>query len=178
MFLKRSPVSYRVKKSRVGKKLKNHTRLFFVLGTVLLALILTVVWGLIWGEKAQASAEKRAEARLQEQALAAAIPDWLPDQPDPVRASYLGRITTLDAASAAIAALTEDGADALSEAVDNIGCGDDLFLENIAFMRKNCCDTCACLPLFKGYMTDLDALYICDGVARALFHSADVDVVF
>ena len=114
MFLKRSPVSYRVKKSRVGKKLKNHTRLFFVLGAVLLALILTVIWGLVWGEKAQASAEKRAEARLQEQALAEAIPDWLPDQPDPVRASYLGKLTTLDAASAAIAALTENGATALS----------------------------------------------------------------
>lgn len=111
---RRSAVSYRVKKSRVGKRLKNHTRLLFVLGGVLLMLILTVVWGLIWGEQAQKSALARAEARLQEQALADAIPDWLPTHPAPMQASYLGKITTLADATAAAATLAEGGAAALS----------------------------------------------------------------
>jgi hypothetical protein len=111
---RRSSVSYRVKKSRVGKKLKSHTRLLFVIGGVLIAMILTVIWGLIWGEKAQKSALARTEAKLQEQALAAAIPDWLPTQPDPIRASYLGKITTLADATAAAATLAEGGATALS----------------------------------------------------------------
>jgi hypothetical protein len=94
--------------------LKNHTRLFLVLGSVLAVLILTVVWGLIWGEQAQASAQARAEARLREQALAEEIPDWLPDQPAPIRASYLGKLTTLDDATAAATTLAEGGATALS----------------------------------------------------------------
>lgn len=114
MFLKQSPVSYRVKKSRVGKKLKNHTRLFFVVGAVLLAAILTVIWGTVWGEKAQESAQRRAERRAEELALTSNIPDWLPVQPDPIRASYLGKLTTLDAATAAVVALTEGGAEAIS----------------------------------------------------------------
>ena len=114
MPYRRSPVSYRVKRSRVGKKIKNHARLFFVLGGVLAALILTLIWGLVWGEQAQASAQARAEARLQEQALAEEIPDWLPVQPAPIQASYLGKLTTLNDATAAVATLAESGATALS----------------------------------------------------------------
>ena len=111
---RRSTVSYRVKKSRVGKKLKSHTRLLFVLGGVLIVVILTVVWGLIWGEKAQESALERAETRLQAQALDAEIPEWLPTQPEPMQASYLGKITSLADATAAAATLAEGGATALS----------------------------------------------------------------
>ena len=114
MLHRRSSVSYRVKKSRVGKKLKNHTRLLFVLSGVLVTVILTVIWGLIWGERAQESALERAEARLQQQALAAEIPDWLPTQPAPMQASYLGKITSLADATAAAVTLAEDGAAALS----------------------------------------------------------------
>ena len=114
MLQRRSTVSYRVKKSRVGKKLKNHPRLLIVIGGVLIAVILTVVWGSVWGERAQQSALERAEARLQEQALAAERPDWLPTQPAPMQASYLGKITSLADATASATTLAESGATALS----------------------------------------------------------------
>ena len=114
MLQRRSSVSYRVKKSRVGKKLKNHTRSLIVIGVVLVAVILTVIWGLVWGEQAQQSALEREAARLQEQVLAAARPDWLPTQPTPMQASYLGKIISLADAAASATALAESGATALS----------------------------------------------------------------
>lgn len=114
MFLKPSPVSYRVKKSRAGKKLKNHTRLLFVVGAALLTVVLTVIWGTVWGEQAQESAQRRADAREEARLLAANTPEWLPVQPAPIRASYLGKINGLDAAIANAVSLTEGGAAALS----------------------------------------------------------------
>ena len=74
MFRSRSSVSYRMGKSRAGKKLKKYTRLLFVVGAVLLVLLLTVIWGTIWGEKAQESALRRAALREEEKALAANTP--------------------------------------------------------------------------------------------------------
>lgn len=114
MLRRRSSVSYRVKKSRVGKRLMSHTRLLFVLGGVAVALVLTVIWGLIWGERAQESALARTKARLQEEALAAEIPDWLPKQPAPMQAAYLGKLTSFSEAVASAALLAEGGSEALS----------------------------------------------------------------
>ena len=101
-------------KSRAGKKLKNHTRLLFSVGAVLLAAILTVIWGTVWGEKAQESALRRAAQHEEEQALAANTPEWLPVQPDPIQAAYLGRVSSLDAATANAVTLLEGDAAALS----------------------------------------------------------------
>ena len=114
MFFNRSSVSYRGKKSRVGKKLKKYTRLLFVVGACLLALILTVIWGIVWGEKASEAAQRRLAAREEAALLAANTPEWLPAQPAPIRAAYLGRITSLDAATANAVTLLENGSSALS----------------------------------------------------------------
>ena len=114
MFRSRSSVSYRMGKSRAGKKLKKYTRLLFSVGAVLLAVILTVLWGITLGEKAQESALRRAARREEEKALAANTPAWLPVRPDPIQAAYLGRVTSLDAATATAVTLLEDGAKALS----------------------------------------------------------------
>ena len=114
MFRNRSSVAYRIGKSRTGKKLKNHTRLLFVVGSVLLALILTVIWGISLGEKAQESALRRAALREEEKALAADTPAWLPTHPNPIRAYGIGEITSLDNAVSDAVLLTESGATALS----------------------------------------------------------------
>ncbi len=114
MFFNRASVSYRGKKSRTGKKLKKHMRLLFVVGASLLALILTVIWGILWGEQATESAERRAAAREEAAALAANTPEWLPAQPRPIQAAYLGKITSLDAATANAVSLLENGSSAIS----------------------------------------------------------------
>ena len=114
MSLNRSSVSYRVKKSRVGKKLKNHTHLLFLIAIALVTVILTVIWGLIWGEQAQASAMARAEADAAAAARAADTPEWLPTQPEEIEAAYLGHVTTLNAAISSAQSLLAEGTHALS----------------------------------------------------------------
>ena len=114
MFRNRSSVAYRIGKSRTGKKLRNHTRLLFVVSAVMAALILTVIWGIIWGEKAQESALRRAALREEEKALAANTPAWLPVRPDPIQAWGIGEITSLEEAISDAVLLTEGGAGSLS----------------------------------------------------------------
>lgn len=114
MFSKPTAVSYRTKKSRAARKWKSHTRLLFLIGTVLIALVLTVIWGIVWGEQAQEAAERRIALREEEKALAANTPEWLPAQPAPIKASYTGRLSSSDGAAATVQALTEGGAAAIS----------------------------------------------------------------
>ena len=114
MFPKRTAVGYRSKKSRLGKKLKNHTRLLIVVGVALLATVLTVIWGTVWGERAQESAQKRLDARREQELLEADRPAWLPIQPPAIRAPYAGKITDLNAAVANAVLLSEEGAEAIS----------------------------------------------------------------
>ena len=114
MLFKHASLSYRGKKSRAGKNLKKHMRLLFVVGAALLALILTVIWGIAWGEQANEAAEQRIAAREEEKALAANTPEWLPVRPEPIRAAYLGKITSLDAAIANAVTLLENGTQAIS----------------------------------------------------------------
>lgn len=114
MFPKRTAVGYRSKKSRLGKKLKNHTRLLIVVGAAVLATVLTVIWGTVWGERAQESAQKRLDARREQELLAADLPAWLPIQPPAIRAPYAGKITDLTAAVANAVLLSEEGAEAIS----------------------------------------------------------------
>ena len=114
MFRSQSSVSYRMGKSRMGKKLKNHTRLLFLAAVALVAIVLTVIWGIVWGEQAQQSATEREKLRKEAQLEAESIPEWLPAPPVAIRAAYLGRITTLDAAVSAAQTLLEEGNTALS----------------------------------------------------------------
>lgn len=114
MFRSRSSVSYRMGKSRMGKKLKTHMRLLFLAGVALVAIVLTVIWGIVWGEQAQRSAAARAAAREEARVSEAVSPAWLPAAPQPICAAYLGRITTAEAAVAAAQQLLADGNTALS----------------------------------------------------------------
>lgn len=114
MFRSQSSVSYRMGKSRVGKKLKNHTRLLFLAAVALAAITLTIIWGIVWGKQAQESASERAKAREAARLDAASIPEWLPAPPEDIRAAYLGKVTSLDAAVSAAQTLLDEGNTALS----------------------------------------------------------------